>query len=529
MSDFVRNLIVTVLIFAIVVVGITLVMIVKKNNADTKVNSGIKTVEEGIDLYGTYDQNDILIKDKVSIYKDLKITVPVIEGLKDKEIEQKINNSIELKIMDLVDEAGFSGDVEVGSHYDNMSNFANVISLTYDIYNDDFSKWNGIYLNYNLVNGNEIKFEELFTSSNDVLDIVKKGIYEGMVLQTNSGALYGEDTETEEFFDDNMYMNEVKSFMNNKDRQYYFTPSYVYFKTDKIATEIDFMDIADKVAIYNRFLTNKSIYERDDIGYKGVFTCVDTVSYNNFNSIEYGFMEKNFWYDISSFGNTSSYLESFMSGDIIKNLNDIRSGEVNNIKDEVEKYHEIAKNNKDRVYIFLAKSSVSLYNKGSYDAELNSFTYKFSDLANVSNINYIYEMPKDVFDEVYKDELIESYRTKYFGMLDGAYIDVGSGDNVDFKKEETAKVINVKTNKEIKSLSDVFYEDSNYMDIIENKIKEKLIENGVTEDELDSYMDSVEYEVDAFGVNIKIPKLKFLNFTISYDDFDESIFKLWTK
>ncbi len=526
MSNLVRNLIITVIIFSIIVVGITLILIVKKNNA-TNSKPEIKIIEDGIDLYGTYDQNDILIKDKTSNYNGLKITVPVIEGLKNNEIEQKINNSIELKIMDLVDETGFSGDVEVGSHYDNMSNFANVISLTYDIYNDDFSKWNGIYLNYNLVNGNEIKFEELFTSSTDVLDIVKKGIYKGMVLQTNSEYLYGEDTETEEFFDDNMYMNEVNSFMNNKDKQYYFTPSYLYFKTDKIATEIDFIDIADKVAIYNRFLTNNSLYERDDIGYKGVFTCVDTVSYNNFNSIDYGFMEKNFWYDISSIRNTFAYLESYMSGDIIKNLNDICSGEVNNIKSEVEEYHKLAKNNKDKVYIFLAKSSVNLYNISNYDVELNSITYKFSDLANVTNKNYIYEMPKDVFDEVYKDELIASYRTKYFGMLDGAYIDVSSGDNVDFKKEESTKVINIKTNEEIKSLADVFYEDSNYMTVIEDKLRKKLIDSGVNENEIDSYISSTEYDVDAFGVNVKIPKLEFLNFTISYDDFDESIFKHW--
>ena len=94
MSNLVRNLIITVIIFSIIVVGITLILIVKKNNA-TNSKPEIKIIEDGIDLYGTYDQNDILIKDKTSNYNGLKITVPVIEGLKNNEIEQKINNSIE--------------------------------------------------------------------------------------------------------------------------------------------------------------------------------------------------------------------------------------------------------------------------------------------------------------------------------------------------------------------------------------------------------------------------------------------------
>ena len=51
--------------------------------------------EQGIDLYGTYDENDLLIRTQLAFREDdVEIKIPQLDGLKNTEIQEKINQDI---------------------------------------------------------------------------------------------------------------------------------------------------------------------------------------------------------------------------------------------------------------------------------------------------------------------------------------------------------------------------------------------------------------------------------------------------
>ena len=69
------------------------------------------------------------------------------------------------------------------------------------------------------------------------------------------------------------WLDDITAITTCQDKSFYFSPSYVGFYVDGDACHLYFQDIADKVVIYDKFLTNESIFERDDIGPTGVVVC----------------------------------------------------------------------------------------------------------------------------------------------------------------------------------------------------------------------------------------------------------------
>ena len=84
MKKLIKGLLIFVCVFMIVAFGITYISIL---NTRSKVILGN---EKGIDLYGTYDQNDLLINELVENYNGVDIKIPKIDGLKDTNIQNKV-------------------------------------------------------------------------------------------------------------------------------------------------------------------------------------------------------------------------------------------------------------------------------------------------------------------------------------------------------------------------------------------------------------------------------------------------------
>ena len=112
-----KKYIIIILIFAIVSFSITGVLIyLKNNNVEVLENimpfnkeSGEENStndEKTIDLYGTFDENDIEIEKLEKKYDGLEKTlkIPQIKGLKNKEVEEKINKDIEKRIDEKIEE-----------------------------------------------------------------------------------------------------------------------------------------------------------------------------------------------------------------------------------------------------------------------------------------------------------------------------------------------------------------------------------------------------------------------------------------
>ncbi len=333
---------------------------------------------------------------------------------------------------------------------------------------------------------------------------------------------YYEEEEKEDYFDENELINRVNTFFKDENKNFCIRPSAVVIKSTDYSAEIEFTDIADQVVIYNKYLTDESIFENDNVGYEGIFVCADTSIYQFFDDIEYGYLEDNLWYDITV-GDTTDE-QSRLSGDVLDNFIDSKQNIKDYTKSEIEKYRDISKNNKDKFYILLAKPSISLYSKHYWDSEKSS---KDSDLLEINTGINTYVMDKSIYENTYKDKLIEAYRSKYFVLRGGATIETESGDGVDYTLNENVKTISLKTGEEMTSLQDIFYEDSEYMNVIENQIKTELRKLNADESKFDEYIKNSEYKLKDFAVCVSIPDLPDFELQIEYNSFGESMFKHW--
>ena len=152
-----KKYVIIILIFAIVSFSITGVLIYLKNNnvesseniislgnEENNENSGeiiYANNEKTIDLYGTFDENDIEIERLEKKYDGVEdtIKIPQIRGLKNKEVEEKVNKDIEKRIDEKIEEIKAKGGQDInnikyyGGYYGEDGNiyrgFSNVISF----------------------------------------------------------------------------------------------------------------------------------------------------------------------------------------------------------------------------------------------------------------------------------------------------------------------------------------------------------------------------------------------------------------
>ncbi len=133
--------------------------------------------EKTLDLRGRYNENDLEIEEisiKIENSND-EIKIPQIKGLKDKQVENKVNSDIKNRIIEITSEV--SGKISTNNYFID-SNFSNVICIVFyhEIEGERTTRYyNG--LNYELINGDRLKFEDLFKSDADLYSIVRRMYY----------------------------------------------------------------------------------------------------------------------------------------------------------------------------------------------------------------------------------------------------------------------------------------------------------------------------------------------------------------
>ena len=216
-----KKLFVGILIFAIISIGVTGILIKIENNKtgteknetsnvlfgeenknqDNEKNDLDISNEKTLDLYGTYNENDLLveeIEEKIELSNlNTTINIPVIKGLKDKSVEEKINNDIRKRIIEKL--------AEISEKHDNIyitdtntyikSNFSNVISynwsFNFEILNGEKYNYESVFLNYELVNGERLNFEDLFVKNADLYSIVRRIFYRQVARESLGGEIDG--------------------------------------------------------------------------------------------------------------------------------------------------------------------------------------------------------------------------------------------------------------------------------------------------------------------------------------------------
>ena len=276
--------IIFVLIFCIICILITLGLILYKNieidnddfsSDNTVLDENINKKDvEGIDLKGTYNQNDLKIEEKRIARDKIEIFYYQIDGLKDITIQSKINNELEHLALNCYKEKikNLNEVINVNVNMVNTGNFANTISFetTYVAKIDDNEE--GFYqgfkgINFDLTTGEEIPIEKLFTSDVPIEEILRKSSYYSLIQNNLEDNLSG-DMIVADYGD---IEDDIALFINKYKKgqidQFNFSPKYIYiYYNDDSTITIDMGRYAKYIAVYNRYLTDKTIFETSDIG-----------------------------------------------------------------------------------------------------------------------------------------------------------------------------------------------------------------------------------------------------------------------
>lgn len=473
--------------------------------------------EKGIDLYGTYDQNDLLVEEIVEGHDGIDVKIPQLKGLKNTEIQQKINTDIYNRAMLL---ASKHPVINYANYY-TYASFANVISISFNVGFDESPYTEFDYFNYNLVDGSPLKLEDLFMKDTDLLEIVRPAFY-------NSMAIYGNyDMETQlSSPDENKVYKTVKGYMESEDKRFAFSPSGIFLYAGNDMAEIKMLDYADSICIYSKFLTDESIFTGEYTGFKNIFTCANS-QYDLFEVIEYGYAEKNLWTDLTvgtSYFSYDSPLEEVKK----EKFDAFKAEMVEAARREIEQMRETARANPDKFYIILSKPDAYLYNHSRYNN--GKWHYTYSNVASVNENTQIFEMPMDIYETVYRDKIIDTYRYEYFAMRGGAYLDTNEAEGATVTEKRSSRLYNFITGEELTRLEDIFYEDSDYMEVIKDKVVSSIMSQlDYSREEAEELFLEAEFFLEGISIDISLPSVNDRDFVrkISLSEFEQSMLKVF--
>lgn len=348
-----------VLIFSIICVSITAVLIlyndididIEEKDQEVIAQKSEETKEKdvpGIDLKGTYNQNDLKIEEKSISQEKVEIRYFQIKGLKNKTIENKINKEIERIALNCYKEEVKDLDevINVNVSMWNSANFANTVSfeLNYsakiDDYSDDFYQ-GMLTLNYDLNTGEEITIDKIFTSDAPIENILRQSAYYNFASNRAEDNLAGDLVVS----DYGNIEDEIAIIMNlyrkGKLTKFIYTPMNInLYYSESQSISINMEDFAEYIAIYNRYLSQESLFENEGIEIKNVYTLTnrydDIYYYTNYQN------EDNYFIDISI------DFQSINDDEFAKKL---VQDKINEIEKEIEKVKQKVKENPNNFYI----------------------------------------------------------------------------------------------------------------------------------------------------------------------------------
>ena len=418
-----KSKLIFVVIFSIICISITICLIIYKNidikdgNEKTlgDIEENIKKKDvQGIDLDGTYDQNDIKCEQRKYSKEKTEVEYCQISGLKNQTIQDKINKEIEHVALNCYKEKVPSLDevVNIAVNVWNTGNFANTMSFSVQYYakiSDDSEEfYQGTKgLNYDLNTGEKITIDKIFTSDAPIENILRKSAYYSLLQDKTEDNLNGELV----IRDYGEIEDEVVEFINlykrGKLSEFYYTPRYIeiFYGENKNVT-IDMKEFSEYIAIYNRYLTSSNLYEENNIGFKNLYTLsnryADSYYYSNYQK------ENNYFIDISV--NFQEESENEFSKKLLKDK-----------KKEIENVKTLATKNSNNFYILNYYMSV-------YTGQDWEIKQRMTDYYERGNS---YEMTKHDFEEN-----IEPIIIKYSRELEDSG---GIPDNV-YDFSETLKI-----------------------------------------------------------------------------------------
>ena len=402
--------IIFIIIVMAIVVGTVYYFVMQNNekNNNTQKDNIVEKVKEiakeedtkysAVDLDGSYYTNPLKCETKTeenSNFDGKELKYIEIDGLKDKKLQEEINQKIRDNIDDFV-QTTLEKNPEVLSFETSAvveGNFANIISIEYIVTIENKGNNYKYYtkgINYNLVNGEKLKLEDVLGPKSKISNILLEKLYNSIAqsyVDFNDGTGYAVQSKDSSNIEEDIYKI-VSDFQRGKDVNFYVCPSTLYIADEDFITdaEIMFQGIADDVIIYDRFNVKTNLY---DGRYEkvGPFNNLVTELFVTYKILEH---EENYYIDVSL---------------------------VNSIKDSNEKVDEKIKD-------YINKSVVEFKQKAKDDSNhfyaLNSF-YECDGHNNENDGNYrVYGTKyslittKTIFENKVLPQSLENIRNNYF-------------------------------------------------------------------------------------------------------------------
>lgn len=347
-----------VIVFSVICLTITVLLVAYQNiEIEEKNEDVVKEISKennekdnisGIDLKGTYNQNDLNIEEKSVTLEKIEIRYLQISGLKNKSIENKINKEIESIALNCYKEEikDLNEVINISVSMWESANFANTISFEMSyvakIDDDDDGFYQGIKgINYDLNTGEEITIDKMFTVNTPIENVLRQATYYSFITNRTEDNLAG-DLIVSNY--DNIE-DEVAKVMNlykkGKITEFSYTPREIniYYNDNQNIT-IDMERFADYIAIYNRYLSNESLFENNDIGIKNIYTLTrrykNVYYYTNYQN------EANYFIDISI---------DFQCADNDEFAQKLVQEKISKIEKEIEKIKQKVSENQNNFYI----------------------------------------------------------------------------------------------------------------------------------------------------------------------------------
>lgn len=526
-----KKYIMIILSFSVCMFLLTLYLIGEKISGDRK------NIERGIDLYSTYDMNDLDTNEVNLNYNNINCATIQISNLLNSNVENKINDDINNKYKYLIDNK-YIEDMK----YEITGNFSNIFSINISGYNSSTKERKYFYLNYNLNDGSYINFEDLFLSTVDLLPIIRTAFY-------NTTAKDNFLTK----YEYNTYMLSYKSYeidvhdrlasvnedvvnnasikfnnMNNKNFSIYDNKIYIYLsdisdlQTDNSSYRglIKYLDYYHDMTVYNKYIFEKALFKEKTSSLKNLTVCVDFAD-TKYDLIEVGNKTDNMYVDFTS--NKTSIIEKLEDSkkDKYIKLNDFM---IKKTKNEIDDIKKKIKKDKKHMYVVFA----SLDNKAISNFEHGDLLY--SDGANFEVVIKIYKIDKNKYDNKYYKALFESYENGLNKKLHKTIneYDINSNGIETITNSKTYYTYNFITGKEIKTLDDMFIDDAITINDLEYELRYNLEEDNVSDKEIKNILkDGIKYEFLNDGILITSISNNTYSCKLEYNDIDISCFTIY--
>ena len=288
-------------------------------------NTNSLKITQYYDINGKiYNENPILLDNSTAKY----VNYIQIEGLKDKNIQNSINEQIKQKAYKLKNN---QNDVITWV----TANFSNILSINISSYPAEPE-----CINIDLNTGNEIPLEKVFVSSAPLNSYLAEGLYQKLAW------VESEKEEYEEMHDMNNYdtsayeekflmiVNNYKKMKNNLKYNIFASSITIYGLLDNNIVNqnlepadneisINFLEHMDEIAIYKRYLTNDNIYEDASIGKKGRIALTPNYETDDYiQEINYGKIQDNIFVEEAIEGDIELLKQYPKVIDYIKNMSD---------------------------------------------------------------------------------------------------------------------------------------------------------------------------------------------------------------